>query len=113
MNKTVYCRSSNCQFLPGFSGNPGGHPKNEFKVAELTRLCTAEAIETMVDLMRHSNDDRVRGTASQALLDRGWGTAKVEVATSGAQSYIEALQAAAEIIHLKSKEAKCCFVGLF
>jgi len=26
--------------------------------------------------MRHSRDDRVRGTASQALLDRGWGKAK-------------------------------------
>jgi hypothetical protein len=48
--------------------------------------------------------DRVRGTASQALLDRGWGKAKVEVATSGGQSYIEALQAAAKIIRLKNKE---------
>ena len=48
--------------------------------------------------MRHSKDDRVRGTASQALLDRGWGKAKVEVATSGGQSYVEALQAAAEVI---------------
>jgi len=28
----------------------------------------------------------------------------VEVATSGAQSYIEALQAAAEMIHLQSQE---------
>ena len=48
--------------------------------------------------MRHSRDDRVRGTASQALLDRGWGKAKVEVATSGGETYIEALQAAAEVI---------------
>ena len=47
----------------------------------------------------------MRGTASQALLDRGWGKAKVEVTTSGGQSYIEALQAAAEIIHLKNKES--------
>ena len=43
-------------------------------------------VETLVDLMRHSRDDRVRGTASQALLDRGWGKAKVEVATSGGGS---------------------------
>ena len=48
--------------------------------------------------MRHSKDGRVRGTAAQALLDRGWVKAKVEVATSGGQSYIEALQAAAEVI---------------
>ena len=39
-------------------------------------------VETLVDLMRHSRDDRVGGTASQVLLDRGWGKAKVEVATS-------------------------------
>ena len=64
----------------------------------------AGAVETLVDLMRHGSDDRVRGTASQALLDRGWGKAKVEVATSSGQSYIEALQAAAEIIRLKDKE---------
>jgi len=94
MNKVASCRSSKGQFLPGFSGNPGGRPKDEFKVAELARSYTVEAVETLVDLMRHSKDDRVRGTASQALLDRGWGKAKVEVANSGGQSYIEALQAA-------------------
>ena len=51
-------------------------------------------------LLRHSGGaDRDRGTASQALLDRGWGKApKVEVATSGGETYIEALQAAAEVI---------------
>ena len=86
------------KFLAGHSGNAGGRPKDEFKVAELARSYTLEAVETLVDLMRHSKDDRVRGTASQALLDRGWGKAKVEVATSGGQSYIEALQAAAEVI---------------
>ena len=75
MEKAVSCRSSNGQFLPGFSGNPGGRPKDEFKVAELARSYTVEAVETLVDLMRYSKDDRVRGTASQALLDRGWGKA--------------------------------------
>ena len=104
MEKTVSSRSSNGQFLPGFSGNPGGRPKDEFKVAELARSYTLEAVETLVDLMRHSKDDRVRGTASQALLDRGWGKAKVEVATSGGQSYIEALQAAAEVIRAENRQ---------
>ena len=91
-------RDSNGKFITGHSGNPGGRPKDEFKVAGLARSYTVEAVETLVDLMRHSKDDRVRGTASQALLDRGWGKAKVEVATSRGQSYIEALQAAAEVI---------------
>ena len=102
MEKAVSCRSSNGQFLPGFSGNPGGRPKDEFKVAELARSYTVEAVETLVDLMRYSKDDRVRGTASQALLDRGWGKAKVGGGQpSGGQSYIEALQAAAEVIEAR------------
>jgi len=29
--------------------------------------------------MRSGKDERVRGTAAQALLDRGWGKPKVEV----------------------------------
>ena len=43
----------------------------------------------------------MRVTASQTLLDRDWGKAKVEVAASGGQSYIEALQAAAEVIRVE------------
>ena len=98
MEASVECRKENGQFQPGFSGNPGGRPKDEHKVAELACSYTVEAVETLVDLMRYSRDDRVRGTASQALLDRGWGKAKVEVATSGGETYIEALQAAADVI---------------
>ena len=98
MEISAECRKENGQFKQGFSGNPGGRPKDEHKVAELARSYTIEAVETLVDLMRHSKDDRVRGTASQALLDRGWGKAKVEVATSSGETYIEALQAAAEVI---------------
>ena len=94
-------RDQKGRFVSGFSGNAGGRPKDEFKVAELARLYTVEAVETLVDLMRHSRDDRVRGTASQALLDRGWGKARVEVAASSGQSYIEALRAAAEVIRVE------------
>ena len=49
--------------------------------------------------MRHGKDDRVRGTAAQALLERGWGKPRVEVATrhkSDSESFIEALQEVAE-----------------
>ena len=98
-------RDSNGKFIAGHSGNPGGRPKDEFKVAELARSYTLEAVETLVDLMRHSKDDRVRGTASQALLDRGWGKAKVEVTASGGESYIEALQVAAEVIRAKNQDS--------
>lgn len=36
-------------------------------------------IETLAALMRNGDDERVRGTSAQALLDRGWGKRKVEV----------------------------------
>ena len=85
-------RSANGQFAKGQSGNPGGRPRDEQKVAELARSYTREAIETLAELMRSGNEERVRGMAAQALLDRGWGKPKVEVVADGAGSYIEALR---------------------
>jgi len=76
------------QFVPGQSGNPGGRPKDEHRVAELARSYTLEAIDTLVELMRDGKDERVRGTAAQALLDRGWGKAKVEIATQAPKAAI-------------------------
>jgi len=45
-------REKNGRFLLGHSGNPGGRPKDKYKVAELARSYTVEAVETLVDLMR-------------------------------------------------------------
>ena len=42
--------------------------------------------------MRDGKDERVRGTAAQALLDRGWGKARVEVVTSAEGSYLDVLR---------------------
>ena len=92
-------RDSSGRFRPGHSGNAGGRPRDEHKVAELARSYTTEAIDRLVDLMRHGKDDRVRGTAAQALLERGWGKPRVEVATthkSDSESFIEALQEVAK-----------------
>tara|TARA_B100001057_G_C22350218_1_gene756735 strand:- start:183 stop:374 length:192 start_codon:yes stop_codon:yes gene_type:complete len=57
-------RSANGQFPKGFSGNPGGRLHDEQKVAKLPRSDTKEAIDTLVNLMRSGNDERVRGTAA-------------------------------------------------
>ena len=48
--------------------------------------------------MRAGENERVRGTAAQALLDRGWGKPKVEVVTDEKQDYIAALQAVNECL---------------
>ena len=82
--------------MASYSGNAGGRPKDEHKVAELARSYTTEAIDTLVTLMRTAKDERVRGTAAQALLDRGWGKPKLEVVTEEKQIYIAALQAVNE-----------------
>ena len=87
-------RSANGQFPKVQSGNPGGRPCDEQKVAELARSYTSAAIETLFELMRSGNDERVRGTAAQALLDRGWGKPKVEVESDEA-GYVQALRAVA------------------
>ena len=51
--------------------------------------------------MRDGKDERVRGTAAQALLDRGWGKAKVEVVTGAEGSYLDVLRAVNEQLQLK------------
>ena len=96
-------RNSLGQFETGHSGNAGGRPKDEHRVAELARSFTTEAIDTLVELMRSGKDERVRGTAAQALLDRGWGKPRVEVITNEqSDSYITALQAVSA--HLNATE---------
>ena len=87
-------RAANGQFPKGQSGNPGGRPRDEQKVAELARSYTREAIDTLVDMMRNGKDERVRGTAATALLDRGWGKPKVEV-VSDVAGYVHALRVVA------------------
>lgn len=92
MSPVTQNRTKTGRFIPGQSGNPCGRPKDEHRVAELARSYTVEAIDTLVELMRDSKDERVRGTAAQALLDRGWGKAKVEVVADTEVSYLDVLK---------------------
>ena len=84
-------RDKSGRFAKGYSGNSGGRPKDEHNVAELARSYTVEALETLVELMRNGRDERVRGTAAQALLDRGWGKPKVEVVSENSD-YLSLLE---------------------
>jgi len=87
-------RDEKGRFLVGVSGNPGGRPREVGDVRELARAHTEEAVETLVDLMRHAKSDAARGAAAQALLDRGYGKA-VAVSTEtvdAGQAHLEALQ---------------------
>lgn len=56
--------------MAAHSGNAGGRPRDEHKVAELARSYTTEAIDTLVEVMRHGRDDKVRGTAAQKVKER-------------------------------------------
>lgn len=99
-------RDDKGHFIAGYSGNPGGRPKDAEKVAELARSYTNEALDTLVGIMRNGKDDRVRGTAAQALLERGWGKPRVEVATthkSDSESFIDALKEVAERVKVRSQ----------
>ena len=77
----------------GVSGNPGGRPQEVGDVREMARDHTEEAIETLVDLMRHAKSDAARGAAAQALLDRGYGKSvavSTETVDEG-QAHLDAL----------------------
>lgn len=93
-------RDRSGRFLKGYSGNAGGRPKDSNNIAALARSYSEESILTLVDLMRHSKDERVRGTAAQALLDRGWGKTK-NVDFSSSPGFPEALRLAQELITIQ------------
>lgn len=60
------------KFKKGKSGNPGGRPKEDGDVKKLARKHTTEAVETLAKWMR-SDNAKASVSASQALLDRGYG----------------------------------------
>lgn len=68
----------------GKSGNPGGRsprvgPNGE-TLAELARVHTADALNTLVEVCNgKANEPRDRITAANYILDRGWGKAKESV----------------------------------
>lgn len=61
------------RFKPGQSGNPGGRAKDAL-VSALARELTAEAINSLAEIMRSKKAaSAARVSAAVALLDRGYG----------------------------------------
>lgn len=56
----------------GISGNPGGRPKSQNGLRELTRSYAEEALNTLVDIMRNGSE-RAQIVAAMTILDRGYG----------------------------------------
>jgi Family of unknown function (DUF5681) len=72
------------KFQPGQSGNKSGRPKIPHDIVELARSHSKQAIITLIDLMEHADDARVKIAASNAILDRAWG--KPAQAVTGADT---------------------------
>src|SRR5262245_25567848 len=62
------------RFQKGQSGNPGGRPKVVGEVQELARKHTAEAVATLVRIMRDKKAPAAaQAVAANSILDRGYG----------------------------------------
>ncbi len=88
-------RDQGGRFLPGVSGNSGGRPKIAGLVREAAQRACPEAVEELVRLMHHSDDDRVRVAAARELLDRGVGRADRASQEAASASLTAALEAIA------------------
>ena len=72
------------KFKPGQSGNPGGRPKIISEIQELARKHTAEAIETLVAVMRDTSaSPAARVSAASAVIDRAAGKPVQAIEASG------------------------------
>lgn len=73
------------RYQPGVSGNPSGRPKYPPELVGAARAATAEALATVLHVMRHAKRLSTRLRAAEIVLDRGWGRAPVSVSVELAQ----------------------------
>src|SRR5262245_32565178 len=93
---------------PGRSGNAGGRPKASLEVRALARDHTAEALHTIVEIMRSARSDSVRLAAAEAILDRGWGRpAQAITGPEGAPFQVAAVSQAVEQFRRANAAPRC------
>src|SRR5262245_23487403 len=75
----------------------GGRPKASLEVRALAGEHTAEALHTIVEIMRNSRSDSVRLATAEAIFDRGWGRPAPEITGPGkGLIQVEAIRLAAD-----------------
>lgn len=80
---------------PGQSGNPKGGPKIPQQVRDAIQAATPKAVEVLVDLLVNSDNEKIRVTCAQTLLDRAYGRAAQAVdvrVTDVAQTHLQIMQ---------------------
>jgi hypothetical protein len=70
-------------WLKGQSGNPRGRSKMDFRLAELAKTHTEQALNVLIRIATRGKSESARVTAASVLLDRGWGKPHQSVEVNG------------------------------
>lgn len=70
-------------FVKGKSGNPAGVTKEALAIKALALKACPEAIAGLIELSKHSRDERTRVAAYKEILDRGLGKSSAGIELSG------------------------------
>jgi len=81
-------RDSRGRLLPGHTANPGGAPRDVGKVRLEIKRHAGDALKVLLDLMMHSEDERIRLAAARDLLDRAVGKPSQTVEVPQAQTTV-------------------------
>ena len=81
----------------GQSGNPGGRGKRKLHIREIAENYAEEAINKIVDVMRTTQDEKIRIQAATYVLDRAYGKPAQEVIQSGSLAINQTIDKPQEI----------------
>lgn len=80
------------RFQKGKSGNPGGRAGKSEEQKTLEAMCrekTPQALATILEIMEDGDSHKVKLSAAQYVIDRGWGRAAQAVVIEGGQNPIK------------------------